>query len=524
VSATAPRPLLGLPALDPSARPADPTQSIPSELREFLNQPSPQSLLIRGPPGCGKTTLALALLESFSGTRILVTNRVAESELRHDFPWLSFGGNDPIEVVDGDRPTHGLGKSAAAIGALSTIITGAGREDVANFLWLPEEIQEAYSSLDPDRRAIVVVDSWDALVEEYMAKGPSDRHGMPAREEVERLLLAYMRRSMVTLVLIIEREVQSQLDYLVTGVVSTSKQTVDGRLERTLHLPKLRGLRIETPSYPYSLEGARFRSIRPFRYANVHFSRRRSAAQAGEPPAEEMSGRIWPGSTDFAAEFGVFDAGTTTVIEADAEVPFPIISLLVEPPIVQTLAAGGRVLLIPPPGTRPDDLYLPYRAVLPAETLAAHLRIFSVAGTEGVRAEAHPCILPLPREPRQGTDPVFHVAYEFIREAGPAGVPNLIVRTASGQRALAQQLGLPVSPENFAWLAAAYVANLVSHQIVVGNIGDPLLEALNDLGSLRLQLRARQGRYFLNGVRPFTSSFAVTEGDSVSPYQLIRMV
>jgi hypothetical protein len=89
---------------------------------------------------------------------------------------------------------------------------------------------------------------------------------------------------------------------------------------------------------------------------------------------------------------------------------------------------------------------------------------------------------------------------------------------------MAQALNLPVTPENFARVAAAYVANIACHQIVIGNIGDPLLEALNDLDSIRLELRARQGCYFLNGVRPFTASFAFTEGDPISPYRLTRMV
>jgi KaiC/GvpD/RAD55 family RecA-like ATPase len=502
-----------------------PAQTIPVELRAFLSRPGPQSLLIRGPPGCGKTTLSLALLDAFPGTRVLVTNRVTDAELRVDFPWLALGGPDPIQIVDAERPEYGIEQAARAVHALASLVDRSGSEDVSSFLWLPQAIQEAYASLDPERPAMVVVDSWDALVEEFIAHVTDGRIGLPGREDVERLLLAYMRRSMVTLVLVLEREGQTQLDYLVTAVVATDKQTVAGRLERTLALPKLRGLRIATPSYPYSLEGARFQSIPPFRHSSLHGAHRRTSARAGELPPVDLNGRIWPGNEDFASEFGVFELGTTTVVETDPAVPFPVLSLLVESPIVQTLAAGGRVLIIPPPGIRPDDLYQPYRAIFPAATLAAQLRIFSVAGTEGVAVETQSSLLALPSgNGERGTDPIFYTAFEFIREKGSTAAPNLIVRTTSGQRALAQLLSLPLVPENFGKVASAYVANLASHQIVFGNTGDPLLEALNDLGSLRLQIQARQGRYFLNGVRPFTSSFALTEGDRISPYTLVRMV
>jgi len=499
-------------------------RSLPSEIQTFIARPGPQSLLVRGPPGSGKTTLGLALLGAFPGRRILVTNRVSRAELVDDFPWVRLGVADSTQVIDASDRQRGLAEAAMAVHELPKVFREETAKEVSDFMWLPEAVQEAYSLIDSNRPAMVIIDSWDALVEDFMASGPSDHLNSPERQDVERLLLSFMRRSEVTLVLILERDVPTQLDYLVNAAVTTDRVLVDGRLERWLYLPKLRGQRIETPSYPFSLEGSKFRSVPPFRFGKAHTEGRQSAEIMGEPPPEPMVDRVWPGCIDFAMAFGMFEAGTTTVLETDPEVPNSLTQVLVDPPAVQTLLAGGRVLLIPPPGTRPNDIYQPYRAILSAEKLADQLRIFSVAGTEGVAEEAQPVMLPLPRGPGFRTDPIFHAAFEFIRQEGPANVPNLIVRTTGGERALAQVLGLPVTPENFATIAAAYVANLRSHQIVIGTIGDPLLLSLNDLGSIRLQLRARQGRYFLNGLRPFTPSYVITEGDQVCPYRLMRMV
>jgi KaiC/GvpD/RAD55 family RecA-like ATPase len=498
--------------------------SLPAEIRTFVARPGPQSLLIRGSPGSGKTTLGLALLGAFPGQRILVTNRVSDTELRGDFPWLHLGGVDPIQVIDASNRTRGLAEAALAVHDLPKVLSGETGGEVSNFMWLPEAVQEAYSSMESDRPSMVIIDSWDALVEDFMATRPSGHLPTPVREDVERLLLSFMRRSGVTLVLILERDVQTQLDYLVNAVVTTEKELVNGRLERWLYIPKLRGQRIETPSYPFSLEGSRFRTVRPFRFGRRTNGGQRASEIAGEPPPEPMVGRVWPGCIDFAMAFGMFNVGATTVIETDPEVPHSLTQVLVDPPVVQTLLAGGRVLLIPPPGTRPDDIYQPYHSIVPAEKLADQLRIFSVAGTEGVPEEAQAIMLPMPRGPGFRSDPIFHAAFEFIRQEGTPNVPNLIVRTTGGERALAQMVGLPVTPENFATVAAAYVANLHSHQIVIGNIGDSLLVALNDLSSIRLQLRAREGRYFLNGVRPFTPSYVITEGDQLCPYRLMRMV
>jgi KaiC protein len=502
-----------------------PELSLPSELRTFISRPGPLSLLVRGPPGSGKTTLGLALLEAFRGSRVLITNRVDESELRRDFPWLVHGGPTSIQVIEAQDSTHSLVEAAAAVNSLSSILTPDGSHDLGKFLFLPQPIQVAYACIDPTRPTLVVIDSWDALVEEFMGREPAKDHPAPSREEVERLLLTYMERSGVTLVLILEREVQSQLDYLVNAVVATERTTIEGRLERWLYVPKLRGQRIETPSYPFTLEDARFRAIPPFTFRRASSGALGPRAIVCEPSPKEFDDRIWPGCTDFAVAFGMLEIGTTTVIETDPEVPDTFTHLLLDPVIVQTLRAGGRVLLFPSPGARLIDFYDPLRAMFSDDMLATQLRIAAIAGNVGVPVEAQRVMFPLPQSPAKGRDPIFSAAFEFMRgDGGRLRVPNLIIRTTGGERAVAQALGLGVTPENFAGVAAAYVTTLPTHQIVIGNTGDPLLTSLGDLGTVHLQLRARLGRYFLNGLRPFTPRYVIAESEGVGPYRLIRMV
>ncbi|MEM3965574.1 MAG: gas vesicle protein GvpD P-loop domain-containing protein, partial [Thermoplasmata archaeon] len=62
----------------------------PYELLQFILSKSGNSLLIKGPPGGGKTTISLQILETLQGKGNIVylSTRVGDTSLYQQFPWL----------------------------------------------------------------------------------------------------------------------------------------------------------------------------------------------------------------------------------------------------------------------------------------------------------------------------------------------------------------------------------------------------------------------------------------------------
>ncbi|HEV8050607.1 MAG TPA: hypothetical protein VGP88_08445, partial [Thermoplasmata archaeon] len=348
---------------------------LPSELRQFLALDGPQTLLVRGPPGSGKSTLCLALLEAFGGDRLLVTSRVTQHELEREFPWMGSAPTSGIQIVDASalEPPY---RGGFAGGTEATILADGEpgeREALTEFLMLPAPVQEAWSRLPTNRPAAVVIDSWDALVEQFLGMRSHNGAVTLDRPEVERMLLRRMGRSPCHLILVLEREEQSQLDYLVNGVVVTRRELTNDRLERWLLIPKLRGIRVASSSNPYTVEGAKFQCIEPVR---TPAELPRGAIDAEPDP---VSRQLWPGSRSFAGNFGRLPLGKISLLEADEDLPDEVLQHLVRPAIASTIARGGRVLLVPPASLSAEDIWSGIGEVVAGRPLATSFRVVDVS-------------------------------------------------------------------------------------------------------------------------------------------------
>jgi len=499
---------------------------LPGELRDFLELPGPQTLLIRGAPGSGKTTLSLALLEAFRGEKILLTSRVPGRELHREFAWLGDNHGRSITLIDTSEMDETVQDVARVMRHAREVLAaprGADR-DSSQFLWLPPPLQDAWARLSPTAPTLVIVDSWDALIESFLGEPTDPNDLVPDRAHLERLLIRRMSRAPAHLVFVLEREEQTSLDYLVNGVVVTRRETSQDRLARWMTLHKLRGVRIGNPVYPFTLEGGRFESILPVRpYATM---------RSGPPDAEvdAMPGHIWPGARPFAENFGRLPFGKITLLETDEQASSRVAELLIAPMMSHVLRSGGHVLLIPHSSDTPEDIFASLNGAVPEERFLQGMRLVIPPGPVPAGKERlwH-VVAPMGRRDGDGASGGLtgSDALRFLHDGASDRSPSLLVVSLQGLGAVARSTGIPMDQLASAQLPESLVGAVRGHPmhaVVIGRDDSGLLDPLRAIATIRLTLTIRQGRIFLHGVAPWTPNFVLADGSEGRPYELLRVV
>jgi KaiC/GvpD/RAD55 family RecA-like ATPase len=231
----------------------DSPMHIPEELMHFIQRDT-YSLLIKGFAGTGKTTLALTILKTLGSKNnfFYISTRISPKQLFQYYPWL----NDFVEEF---KP-----KSANV---------ASDHEVMPSFedarLDEPESLFERITNQLMDIKSpIIIIDSWDAIAS-FM-----DRE---ARLNNERVLQTWRERAGAKLIFISEHPADTTLDFLVDGIVELKQSYYNNVKVRQMFLLKLRGIRINRPSYIYTLENSMFRSFAPYRPINFQPCKRITA-------------------------------------------------------------------------------------------------------------------------------------------------------------------------------------------------------------------------------------------------------
>jgi KaiC/GvpD/RAD55 family RecA-like ATPase len=214
---------------------------IPYELMQFV-QRNTYSLLIKGYAGTGKTTLSLSILRALKikNNFFYISTRLSPKQLFLYYPWL--GKFIEQSKTSGPDETSEQGYNLSSF------------EDAR--LDEPESLFERITNQLMDVKApIIIIDSWDAIAS-FMDK--------EARLNNERVLQTWRERAGAKLIFISEDPKDTTLDFLVDGIVELGQKFYDNMRIREIFLSKLRGVRINKPSYIYTLNNGFFRSYNAY--------------------------------------------------------------------------------------------------------------------------------------------------------------------------------------------------------------------------------------------------------------------
>src|SRR5467141_3657761 len=195
-------------------------------------------LLIQGPPGVGKTTLALELLQRAQATRLghaeipparlYVPSRDSPYKLRKHFPWIQ-NISDPYSKKISNNDSDS-----------SAEIRVSDADDVFN-----KVLTLKRSKL----RGLMVIDSWEGTLRNTSEDG---------RRMIESAILSDPDDSSVGAVLVSEGGRLGDLPNLVDGIVTLSSSELDSRRLRTIVVNKLRGVRVKSDRALFSLDKGKF--------------------------------------------------------------------------------------------------------------------------------------------------------------------------------------------------------------------------------------------------------------------------
>ena len=320
--------------------------SIPSELMNaFRLKKVGFSLLLKGEPGTGKTTLALELLTSVPHG-IYVSTRVTPKALYAQFPWLeAYLSAD--RIIDATHPR--IPKTAPITPQL-------------RFQNLPDFLQAIHSQIDSKKAVTVVIDSWDAVTIEA---------NRPEKLRWETTMTGLTRLGNYNLILVSEDTKTGPLDYLVDGILLLEVGTYEERRFRHLRIKKLRGIENQHPSYLFTLKNGRFQYFSQISLASTKLLEKK--APIPDPGPEYVSS----GCHDFDRILNPgYGRGSLNLFEFAHNIPNEY-QFLLRAPVFNFLAMDRGVCIVAAAGVDApkilEDSYLP---VFGEEVLKARLRVF----------------------------------------------------------------------------------------------------------------------------------------------------
>lgn len=443
------------------------------------------SILIKGEPGTGKTTLAFELLSMY-GKGIYVSTRVSEERSAQHNPILAslyksgkiFEVNEPKEHLKGqEKYSFDDQRFSDPQNLLSALIAGVDR------------ISEP----------MLILDSWDAI---------ANRTERIERLKTEQTLEFLSSSRKAKLVFLSEEPTMTTTDYLVDAVVTLKNSIYEGRRIRSMEWNKLRGSPIQHWTSLYTLDEGRF----------TIFPRESTSwtAQSMPKPFRSMPHKedyYSTGSEDLDAFLGGgLRKGSQILFEFGKNVSsssFNYTSTMIR---CNFLANNGCTLTIPSPGVTANRIKESVSRYLPEPTVESSLRLgyFDVYDSDA-------CFFALDRtSSSKSLDLVMEVA-EKIK-----GRENRPCLFSYGAETLSNEYC-----EEDAFRFAESLGQRSRHfgdvVFVVSRFESPLLRDLSSIVDVHVKLDEIDGTLVIHCMKPWSQLFHVNNDHSLG-YPHVRLV
>jgi hypothetical protein len=158
------------------------------------------------------------------------------------------------------------------------------------------------------------------------------------------VLQTWRERAGAKLIFISEQPADTTLDFLVDGIIELRQSCYDNLRVRQIFLQKLRGTRINRPSYLYTIENSIFYSFTPYQRINFEIQKR-DAADLFDGPTRDS---IKTGYPDLDASLGSgFPRKGMVLLELDSHVNMTIALLFLQRIVSNHVLSGNPVVLQP---------------------------------------------------------------------------------------------------------------------------------------------------------------------------------
>lgn len=433
-----------------------------------------RSVLVRGDPGTGKTSFVLQLLDYHSKNNfksVYMSTRLSAKTLKSHQPWVEMvqGRYGAVPRLAGDQIGFQDSRRMDGVRAISGL----------------------RSYLEQVENPFVVLDSWEGLF--------FDSHTMGV-EEISKLVEDYDARFVV----VTERREQTDLDYLLDGVIVLRRKFHRGRVLREIELRKLRGVSIQQSRFIFTLDQGKFRYLPPLSTEKVS-----ETGSVGEPIPSGKQGLYSSGaeSLDHIVGGG-FAEGSMNLVELSSELPSGVIALFLRTVLSNFINGGHRVLYVPFMGSARAQI----EAALPQmsrETISGSVSFLDYRTPTkkiGTKAET------LVGDAAQDFQTIDSKLEELSKDSDK---PLLVVL---GQDAMEGLYGAD-SVSNFLARSIAHSKSLGNVRLQLSSPESTLTSEARPLSDLNMRIELVDGAPVAYSIKPFSVLFGLTN-DGASPGRL----